>query len=69
MGARGKFIVLRPADAKKGVWFEESVALTKDHMRAFGVPPGLLLAIAISSDSDDTRTRNHAELESLRVGN
>ncbi len=69
MGARGKFIVLRPADAKKGVWFEESVALTNDHMRAFGVPPGLLLAVAISSDSDDTRTRNRAELDSLRVGN
>lgn len=67
MGTRGKFIVLRPANAKKGVWFEESVDIAKDHRRAFDVPPALLVAVAISSDSDDTRMRNRAELDTLRI--
>jgi hypothetical protein len=67
MGARGKFIVLRPADAQKGIWFDESVDVTKDYARAFGTPPPLLLAIAISSDSDDTGRRNRAKLRSLTI--
>jgi DUF3047 family protein len=68
MGKRGKFIVLRPADAQKGAWFDENVDLAQDYARAFGVQSPLLLAVAISSDSDDTRGRNRAELRDLVVG-
>jgi hypothetical protein len=67
LGARGKFLVLRPADAQKGVWFDETVELAKDYARAFGPLPPLLLAIAISSDSDDTGQRNRAKLRDLAV--
>jgi hypothetical protein len=67
MGARGKFIILRPADASKGVWLDERVEIAKDYVRAFGRPPPLLLAVAISSDSDDTRMRNRALIEAFAI--
>jgi hypothetical protein len=68
MGNRGKFLVLRPADSQKGVWFGESVSLAKDLARAFGTqPPRLLLVIAVSSDSDDTGRRNHARIRDLTI--
>jgi hypothetical protein len=67
MGSRGKFLVLRRADAEKRRWFDEDVDLTKDYLRAFGRSPAALLAIAIISDSDDTRTRNRAEVDALTL--
>ena len=67
MGERGKFIVLRAADAPQRQWLNESVDLVSDHVRAFGQKPSLLLAVAISSDSDDTRGRNRARLRDLRM--
>jgi hypothetical protein len=67
MGARGKFIVLRPADAGRGFWFDETVDLAKDYARAFGTLPSLLLAVAVSSDSDDTGRRNRATLRELAI--
>jgi hypothetical protein len=67
MGARGKFLVLRPADAQKDAWFDETADLAKDYARAFGALPPLLLAVAISSDSDDTRERNRAKLRSFTI--
>ena len=67
MGARGKFIVLRPADTARGIWFDESVDVINDYLRAFGQTPALLMAVAILSDSDDTRTRNRAEIEALAI--
>jgi Protein of unknown function (DUF3047) len=67
MGGRGKFIVLRSADAQKATWYDEDVDVAKDHLRAFGRPPELLLAVAIMSDSDDTGTRNRAEIDTLAL--
>ena len=67
MGERGKFIILRPADGPKRQWLQESVDLKADYVRAFGQRPGHLLAVAISSDSDDTRGRNRAQLLGLRI--
>jgi hypothetical protein len=67
MGERGKFIVLRAADAQKSVWFDEEVDLGADHARAFGRPAPLLLAVIVMSDSDDTRTRNRADIEALAL--
>ncbi|MGH9771538.1 MAG: DUF3047 domain-containing protein [Candidatus Acidiferrales bacterium] len=68
MGRRGKFIVLRIADAPKRVWFDESVDLAQDYFHVFGKPLPNLIAIAIESDSDDTRARNRAELQAFIVG-
>jgi Protein of unknown function (DUF3047) len=67
MGERGKFMVLRPADAQKSVWLDEDVDLAADHLRAFARPASLLLAVIIMSDSDDTRTRNRADIEGLNL--
>jgi hypothetical protein len=67
MGERGKFIVLRPADAQKSVWLDEDVDLAADHVRAFARPASQLLAVIIMSDSDDTRTRNRADIEALTL--
>ena len=67
MGERGKFIVLRPADAQKSIWHDEEVDLGADHMRAFARPATQLLAVIIMSDSDDTGTRNRADIESLTL--
>jgi hypothetical protein len=66
MGARGKFLVLRSADAEKGIWFDETVGLARDYARAFGPLPSLLLVIAILSVSDDTGRRNRATLRTSR---
>ena len=46
---------------------QESVDLKADYVRGFGQAPGLLLAVAVSSDSDDTRGRNRAQLRGLRI--
>jgi len=67
MGPRGKFVVLRRADAATGVWQSEEVDLREDYRRAFGQVPAMLLAVAIISDSDDTRTRNRAALDALTL--
>ena len=67
MGERGKFIILWPADGPRRQWLQESVDLKADYVRAFGQLPGHLLAVAISSDSDDTRGRNRAQLRGLRI--
>ena len=67
MGARGKFLVLRPADAQKGIRFDESVDLVGDYERSFGTLPPLLLAVAVSSNSDDTGRRNRATLSGLTI--
>ena len=68
MAERGKFIILRPADAPRRQWLNESVDLVSDHVRAFGQNPSLLLAVAISSDSDDTLGSNRTRLRNLRMG-
>jgi hypothetical protein len=61
-------MVLRPAEARKGIWFDENVDLPEDYVRAFARTPPLLLAVAISSDSDDTGARNRAKLRDLTIG-
>jgi hypothetical protein len=65
MGERGKFFILRRADAIKAAWLEERVEPANDYTRAFARPPKLLIAIAVFSDSDDTRKRNSALIENL----
>jgi hypothetical protein len=68
MGERGKFVILRSGNAPRGTWFEERVDLGSDYMRAFDSAPDLLLAIAVSTDSDDTGGRNRARLTDFKIG-
>ena len=64
---RGRTIVKRAAETKPGVWFDEQAALRADFKRAFGKAPGQLMAIAVSSDADDTGGRNVVALADLCV--
>ncbi len=60
-------MVLKPATSARKAWFDESAELTRDHERAFGTTPDRLIAVAVSSDSDDTKERNVAFLRGLTV--
>lgn len=63
----GRMIVKRPANTKSGIWFNERAALRADFERAFRKKPGALVAIAVSSDADDTGGRNNASLGNLSL--
>lgn len=62
---RGKTVVLRSAGT--GGWTNETVNLTTDHQRAFGQPKDTLIAVGVSSDSDDTGAVNVAGLRNLSL--
>lgn len=64
---RGSTIVKRAADAPKSVWFKETAEVRTDFRRAFGRSPGKLVAVAVSSDSDDTNGLNIAAVADLDV--
>lgn len=63
---RGKTVVLRAAGT--GGWTGETVDLAGDHQRAFGSAKQTLIAIGVSSDSDDTGAVNQAGLRNLTLG-
>lgn len=62
---RGFTIVLRGATTGQG---RAQVDLTRDHMRAFGSAPEVLVGLAVSADSDDTESRLRASLSDLALG-
>lgn len=59
---RGRTVVKRPANTPHGVWLSETANMREDFRRAFGRSPGKLVAVAVSSDSDDTEDFNLAAL-------
>lgn len=67
VAGESRSMVLRTAMSEHGRWYDEVVDFAADHERAFGKPPGRLLAIAVSSDSDDTGGLNVAFLRRLAV--
>ena len=64
---RGRTIVKRSADSPTGVWFKETADVRGDFRSAFGRLPGTLVAVAVSSDSDDTGGLNVAAVSDLGV--
>lgn len=62
---RGKTVVLRPAGT--GGWTDEQVDLAVDHQRAFGSVKQTLIAVGVSSDSDDTGAVNQAAIRNLAL--
>jgi hypothetical protein len=64
---RGRTIVKRSAFSPFGVWFSETADLKRDFLKAFGRLPGMLVAVAISSDSDDTGGLNIAAVADLEI--
>ena len=47
-------------------WVKERVDIVADHERAFGFTPTVAAHILISSDSDDTGTKNQVSVKGLR---
>ena len=64
LGARGRSVVKRAAG--EGV-AAERVNLGRDYRRAFGEAQQRLVALAVSSDSDDTGTAVSASISQLRL--
>lgn len=64
LGARGRTLPLQPAAPGAAT---ESVDLAADHARAFDEPPGALVGLAVSADSDDTDGRIVARISDLRI--
>ncbi|NEX45423.1 DUF3047 domain-containing protein [Rhodobacter sp. ETT8] len=63
LGARGRTIVLRPAGVGQ---HRESVNLRADLARVYGRDDLALIGVAVSADSDDTKTRIKARIGNLR---
>lgn len=64
LGNRGKTVLLRAAGTGK---FSESVNLAADYKRAFGGKAGALVGLAVSADSDDTKTAIRASISGLSL--
>lgn len=65
---RGRIIVLRSSDEATGQWFVEEIDFIADFERAFGYTPAQPLYVAISADSDDTRTHSQGVVAELTFG-
>jgi hypothetical protein len=63
----GVYVIQRPASTATGSWLSEDVDLRADFARAFGGEPGVLVGVAVASDSDDTNSRNVAAIADLAV--
>lgn len=63
----GRTVVKRAASAPDGVWFSEAVNVRDDFRYAFWRAPGKLVAVALSSDSDDTGDVNLAAVADLCI--
>lgn len=61
---QGANVILR--DAGTGS-HSENVDLANDYARAFGGTPGALVGIAVSGDSDDTKTRIRGSVSNLAI--
>lgn len=64
---RGVYLIQRPASTPTGQWQSENVDLAGDFARAFGEAPGILVGLAIASDSDDVNGINRARLADLTL--
>lgn len=65
MAGRGQMIVRQAAGGEGGGWVRETADLRGDFRRAFGREPGPLVAVAVSSDSDDTGGQVRAAVADL----
>jgi hypothetical protein len=67
IGENARAIVLKSTGDPIGNWHTERVDLSADYRRAFGAAAPALVALAISSDSDDTSGTNAASIADLVV--
>lgn len=64
---RVRKIVLDSGPAEVGRWREHRRRLAEDFRRVFGEEPGRLVAIAVMTDGDNTRTRSQAWYGSIEL--
>lgn len=64
LGQRGKTVVLRNASTGS---FSENVNLASDYKRAFGGAKGAVVGIAVSADSDDTKSKVRGAIAGLSL--
>lgn len=64
LGNRGKTVVLRNAGTGN---HSENVNLASDYKRAFGGTKGAVVGVAISADSDDTKTKVRGAISGLAL--
>lgn len=65
--ANGRTIVLQSGGDPIGQWNSARVDLRADYRKAFGAAAPALVALAVSSDSDDTAGSNYAAISDLVV--
>jgi hypothetical protein len=65
LGSAGFMRVLRPAHSPTGEWFEERVDIVAEYREAFGEDPPNPVQIAISADTDDTRSSSRGFIAGL----
>jgi len=65
LGNRGKTVVLRNAGTGS---HSENVNLASDFKRAFGGAQGAVVGIAVSADSDDTKSKVRGAISGLSLG-
>ncbi|NJB66533.1 hypothetical protein GGQ74_000173 [Desulfobaculum xiamenense] len=64
---RAAIIPLRRGPADAGIWLEESVNIVDDYRRVFGEDPPHKAALAIMTDTDNTRSRATAFIDWIEV--
>lgn len=65
MKNRGVMVILRGVDAPTGEWFMEKIDCAMDYRKAFGEEPPKPSFIAISGDSDGTKSRAAGSVAAL----
>lgn len=65
LGKAGMMTILRPATSETGSWQAETVDIAEDYRQTFGSEPPDPISIAISADTDDTRTRASGLVEGI----
>lgn len=66
---KGAIIIVRGSEAEPGRWYDEARDITADYRAAFNREPDLakLRYIAISADTDDTRTSSSAVIANVAI--
>lgn len=64
-GSAGANVILRPAGAASGTWFEERIDVAAAYRQVFGSAPDAPTHIGITADSDDTGTRALGLIEGI----
>lgn len=63
----GMMVVLRPGDAPKGRWFEETIDIAADFEMAFGYAAPPAAYVAVSADFDDTKGTSMALIADIML--